>query len=296
MEKPLTGTLVPAIPTPLTACYTTWVKCLCSCTVNWSWTPLSNHNDKKGEITFFFPLHSDHFPILVERTEEQTSAKQCRSRKGKCLSSSCHQISNFGKNPKQPPPPSFCGDSHVALSPASQSLSPSLLHNSPVPSFSWTDTFCVCVWHLIINWITLLIPDRSNFYTDLFSDSCYSMDLQATGSANPVGSNEQPRRTTENSFATKSLHNVEAPITKQLYAHSKPTHVKNPIRQGTSTLSLPAGSSWHQHQSTVCPSGDLKQSCWKLTQKTKFLAFQWYPVLHLIGSNCETAALSRRVP
>lgn len=43
------------------------------------------------------------------------------------------------------PRPSVWGDSHFALFSASQSLSPSLPHNSPVPSFSWTDPF-VCVW------------------------------------------------------------------------------------------------------------------------------------------------------
>lgn len=44
--------------------------------------------------------------------------------------------------------------------------------------------------------------------------------------ANLVGSTELPEETTKTSSATKSLHKMETPITKQLYRHYKPTHMK----------------------------------------------------------------------
>lgn len=84
----------------------------------------------------------------------------------------------------------------------------------------------------MMNWITLLIQDRSNFYTALFSDSHYSMHLQVAVSANPVGSSKQPERATKTSFTTKSLHKVETPISKQLYGHSNLTHKKPPHLSG----------------------------------------------------------------
>lgn len=63
---------------------------------------------QKKVVVLFFVLHSVHFPKLVESTEELTSAKQCSRTEGKCLSSSCHQIPNFGPNPEQThPTPKF---------------------------------------------------------------------------------------------------------------------------------------------------------------------------------------------
>lgn len=44
--------------------------------------------------------------------------------------------------------------------------------------------------------------------------------------ANLVGSTELPEGTTKTSSATKNLHKVETPITKQLHSHYKPTHMK----------------------------------------------------------------------
>ena len=121
---------------------------------------------------------------------------------------------------------------HTALSPASQLLSPSLLPLSP----ALAELILLRLWHLIINWITFPILDRSNFYLDLFSNSHYHHHLQVAVSANPVGSSKQPESITKTSFATKSPHQVEIPITKQLYSCSKPSHVQTPTHRGTSTL------------------------------------------------------------
>lgn len=165
---------------------------------------------------------TDHFPKVEDCREEQTTAKQRRSRKGNHLRSSCHQISSFGQNPKQPPPPKFLGPL-----PASWSLCPCLFHNSAVSSFSWTNTvLCVCVCHLTINWITLLVPDRSNFYTALPSHSRYSIHLRVAASANSVGSSKQPERATKKQLRHQKSTWSGNPITKQLCGHAKPTHVQ----------------------------------------------------------------------
>lgn len=86
----------------LPACYTTWVKHLCSSTLNWSWTPLSNYSNKNRRLGLF-PSTQVTSPNSLS-TQKHTNAKQCWSRKGKCFSTSCHQTSNAGQNPKQPPP------------------------------------------------------------------------------------------------------------------------------------------------------------------------------------------------
>lgn len=77
----------------LVACYATWVKRVCLCV----WTGAD----------LLWATTTDHFPKVEDCTEEQTSAKQCRSRKGNRLGSGCHQISSFGQNSKQPPLPKF---------------------------------------------------------------------------------------------------------------------------------------------------------------------------------------------
>lgn len=96
------------------------------------------------------------------------------------------------------------------------------LTTPPCPASAELILLCVC--ELIISRKALLILHRSHSCAHLCSDSHHSLHLAAM--ANLVGSTELPEETTKTSSATKSLHKMETPITKQLYRHYKPTHMK----------------------------------------------------------------------
>lgn len=107
---------------------------------------------------FDFLLHLYHFLKLVEHTEKQTSSEQHKSRKGKCLSSSCHQIFKFGQNRNQTPPVKVSVEIHTSPPTWPPSHHPHPASQLPYPQ-------------LQLNWYFLCVSLASYHKLDHFADS-----------------------------------------------------------------------------------------------------------------------------